>query len=631
MGTVNTKVSKKFDFGGYATKYDIKCSDGRTIRKGAFKHCDGLTVPLVWMHGHDDPALVLGHALLESREDGVYAYGKFNNNEKALAAKEGVENGDITKLSIYANGLKQTKTSPFTSDVTHGSIKELSLVLAGANEGAVIDFPTLSHSDYESEGDAIIYGADLIDIGEFELEFSHADSADSDDDNNNDDSEGDKEEKEVPDTKERSVADVYNEMTDEQKTAVKWYVNEAVKAVAHADDDGETFDENDNPEGGNEEMKHNAFENDVKTGDYIAHAEDLRNDISALFADDKKLRQVTSLKDTILSHAEQTYGIKDIEFLFPEAKAISNEPDFIKRDTDWVYVFMNAATKRPFARIKTIHADITADEARAKGYTKGNRKVEEVFELLKRTTDPQTIYKKQKIDRDDMLDITDLNIVAFLKKEMRTMLDEEIARAALVSDGRGVASDDKIKEDHIRPIWTDDELYSIHKTIDVNSNASDAKKAKEFILAAIRGRKEFKGSAGPILFTTTDWLTEMLLLTDGTGRDLYEDQNKLATKLRVSRIVEVEVMEGLTRTVTESGTEVTKALAGIIVNPKDYSFGANKGGEVNMFDDFDIDFNQYKYLMETRVSGALTKPKSALVLEFNVESAGGNDDNEPQG
>jgi hypothetical protein len=378
-------------------------------------------------------------------------------------------------------------------------------------------------------------------------------------------------------------------------------------------------------------MKHHPFEDDVQAGNYIAHAEDLRNDISALFADDKKLRQVTSLKDTILSHAEQTYGIKDIEFLFPEAKAISNEPDFIKRDTDWVYVFMNAATKRPFARIKTIHADITADEARAKGYTKGNRKVEEVFELLKRTTDPQTIYKKQKIDRDDMLDITDLNIVAFLKKEMRTMLDEEIARAALVSDGRGVASDDKIKEDHIRPIWTDDELYSIHKTIDVNSNASDAKKAKEFILAAIRGRKEFKGSAGPILFTTTDWLTEMLLLTDGTGRDLYEDQNKLATKLRVSRIVEVEVMEGLTRTVTESGTEVTKALAGIIVNPKDYSFGANKGGEVNMFDDFDIDFNQYKYLMETRVSGALTKPKSALVLEFNVESTGGNDDNEPQG
>ena len=620
------------DFSGYATRYDVPCADGRTIRKGAFADDNGKTVPLVWMHGHKNVRDVLGHALLESRPDGMYAYGFLNDTDNGKYAKTGIQHKDITKLSIFASGLKQNRTGPLSADVTHGSIKELSLVLAGANEGAYIDFVSMAHSDYDDgdAGDAIIYAGDdcLLHEGDGEIvnqpeegeTLEHADKPEEK-------SEEKKEEPKMADEtkKDLTVAEVYDAMTEDQKLACAFIAQQMVEeatSAEHADEDGETFD---NEEGDNTMIYH-AFEGqniDGYSDDVLAHAAQFKEDVKALFADTAKLRQITSLKETFLSHDDPAYGITNIGLLFPDAKNLYDEPDFIKRETGWVYSFLNGTKKTPFSKIKSPWADITQDAARAKGYIKATQKWPEVFPIFSRSTGPCTIYKMQKLDRDDIIDITDFNVVVWLKKEMRLMLDEERARAALVGDGRLVDDPYKIKEDCIRPIYTDDDIFAHHVRVKHKASASDAKKAEQFIEAAIRARKNFKGTAGPVLYVTTDMLTEMLLLKDGVGRDLYETVDKLATKLRVSKIEEVEVMEGLQRTVeNDDHTTSDLSLAGIIVNPIDYTFGADKGGEVNLFDDFDIDFNQYKYLMEVRCSGALMKPKSALVLEFEEEAAG---------
>ena len=618
---------RKCDFSGYATRYNVACSDGRTIRNSAFDHEDGKVVPLVWSHDHKSLGNVLGHALLERRKDGVYAYGFFNSDVEGQKAKVRVQNGDITKLSIFASGLKQNRTSALTADVTHGSIKELSLVLAGANEGAYIDFHTMAHSDYEMEdaGDATIYAGDdsLIHMGFDENDVEEDETLSHEDDSKKEDTKMADEAKKD----DLTVAEVYNSMTEEQKLACAFIAQQMVEeaTASHADDNGETFED---LEGGTEEMKHNAFEGPAVvvnglTGDTLAHAEQFAADVQELFKDTSKLRQITSLRDVFLQHDDPAYGITNIGYLFPDAKNLYNEPEFIKRETGWVYTFLNATRKTPFSRIKSLWADITEDAARAKGYIKATQKWPEVFPIFNRTTEPQTIYKLQKFDRDDIIDVTTINVVAWVKKEMRLMLDEERARAALVGDGRAVDAQFKIKEDKIRPIYTDNDIFAHHATILHKANASAAKKAELFIEAAIRNRKHLKGTSGPTLFITTDALTEMLLLKDGVGRDLYETRDKLATKLGVSKIEEVEVMEGLTRTVEdELHNTHTLTLAGIIVNPVDYTFGADNGGEVNMFDDFDINFNQYEYLMECRCSGALIKPKSALVLEFEEEAQG---------
>ena len=629
---MDTPNKRNCDFSGYATRYNVLCSDGRTIKNSAFDWQDGQVVPLVWSHDHKTLGNVLGHALLERRKDGMYAYGYFNDTTNGVNAKTLVEHGDITKLSINATGLKQKRTSAMTADVMHGEIKELSLVLAGANEGAYIDFHTMSHSDYDDEeaGDATIYAGNdsLIHIGfdegeaPKEEELSHEDTTK-------------KEEPKMADEnkKDLTVAEVYDGMTEDQKLACAFIAQQMVEEATsseHSDDDGENFDY----EEGEYVMKHNAFDNTLSgntmtangmTVDQLQHAMEFKEAVVDLFNDQARLRQITSLRDTLM-HAdpeEEQYGITNIGYLFPDYKNLYDEPEFIKRETGWVYTFLNSTRKTPFSRIKSLWADITEDAARAKGYIKATQKWPEVFPIFNRTTDPQTIYKLQKFDRDDLIDVTSLNVVAWVKKEMRLMLDEERARAALVGDGRLPDAQFKIDPTHIRPIYTDDDIFAHHVRIMHGATDSAAKKAEKFIEAAIRNRKYFKGTSGPTLFITTDFLVEMLLLKDGVGRDLYETRDKLATKLGVSKIEEVEVMEGLTRTVTdEDHSTHDLSLAAIIVNPVDYTFGADKGGEINMFDDFDINFNQYEYLMEVRCSGALIRPKSALVFEYEQEAQG---------
>lgn len=563
----------KYDFTGWATKNNLRCSDGRTILQDAFKHNDGQTVPLVWNHQHNDSHNVLGHALLENRTEGVYAYCKFNDTEAGQNAKALVQHGDVTALSIYANQLKQNG-----GNVQHGVIREVSLVLAGANPGAFID-SVLRHGE-SSDEEAVIY------TGE-NLELSHAEE------NQNEPEKGGKEE---VDNKEKTIQDVVDSMSEEQKNVMYALIGKALEdnAVQHSN--------NNENNGGEEEMKHNVFENDNKQGNNtLSHAE-----METIFTDAKRFG---SLKESVLQHSEQ-FGIENIDYLFPDHKTLNNTPEFVKRDTDWVSVVMGGVHHTPFSRIKSMQADLREDEARARGYMKGKLKKEEVFSLLKRTTDPQTIYKKQKLHRDDVLDITSFDVVAWLKSEMRMMLDEEIARAILVGDGRLSSDDDKIQENHIRPIYKEEELYCIHKTLDHQDGDAD-KRAKTFIKTAIKARKDYKGSGQPTLFCSEDLLTDMLLLEDNNGRVIYDSEAKLATALRVSKIVTVPVMENVSR--EERG--VTKDLLGIIVNLKDYNVGADKGGAVSMFEDFDIDYNAQKYLIETRCSGALIKPFSAIVIE----------------
>lgn len=574
----------KYDFSGWATKNNLKCSDGRTILENAFADQDGKKVPLVWNHQHNAVDNVLGHAVLENRPEGVYAYCTLNDTPAGKSAKSLIHNKDISALSIYANRLKQNG-----SNVTHGVIREVSLVLAGANPGAFID-NIMSHSENGDDIDeAVIYTG-------LELELSHSDEQKEPVPEKKPEVDNKKEESKVDDNKgEKTIGEIFNTLTEEQKTVVYAMIGQAMEGgeAAHSEENEE--------DGGDEIMKHNVFEStDNQTQDNVlTHAE-----MEAIIKDAKRYG---SLKESVLQH-----GITQIDYLFPDHKTINNEPDFISRPMDWVSKVMGMVGKTPFSRVKTIHADITADEARALGYIKGKKKKEEVFTLLKRTTDPTTIYKKQKLDRDDVIDITDFDIVAFMKKEMRVMLDEEIARAILIGDGRLADSDDKIKEDKIRPVLTDDDLYSIKKELTVENTATADEKAKNFIRVAIKARKDYRGSGEPALFTTEDMLTDLLLLEDVNGRIIYDSVTKLATALRVSQIITVPVMEGCQRTDKDSKKH---DVLGLIVNLKDYKLGADKGGAINLFDDFDIDYNAQKYLIETRCSGALVKPYSAIVIE----------------
>lgn len=581
------------DFSGYATKSGLRCSDGRTIMPGAFSEQSGDRVPLVWQHGHGDPMNVLGHAQLEERPDGIYAYGYFNNTESATQAKSLVEHGDIVAMSIHANKLVEK-----SKNVLHGKIREVSLVLSGANPGALIDNVNIRHSDgdiEERDDEAIIY------TGE-KLSLTHAESSD-----NNANSNSEENDMATNNSSDKTVQDVFDDMTEEQKNVVYFMIGTALEeaGVSEEDDDESTESVSQSSDGTPFishkeafEMTRNVFEmaNSGSFGESLEHSNTSKSlshsEVSSIVNEAKK---IGSFKDAVLNHADE-YGIENIDILFPDARALSNNPDFIQRRTEWVAKVMSSIKKSPFSRIKTIHADITADEARARGYIKGNLKKEEVIKLLKRKTDPTTIYKKQKLDRDDILDITDLDVVAWLKAEMRIMLDEEIARAILIGDGRSSVSDDKIDEDKIRPIANDDALYAHPVTI------NDSATPTEIIEQLIRARGNYRGSGQPTLFTTLPFLTDMLLLKDSLGRRLYTSKEALASELMAKEIVEVEVMED---------TDIL----GIYVNLNDYTAGADRGGEISMFDDFDIDYNQNKYLIETRMSGALTKPMSAIVVK----------------
>ena len=583
-------MDNNFDFCGWATRNDLKCSDGRVIRRDAFKHNDGQQVPLVWSHQHSDVNDVLGHALLENRDEGVYAYCKFNDTESGRTAKLLVQHGDVNALSIYANQLQQQGPN-----VMHGNIRELSLVLAGANPGAFIE-SIIKHGE-ESDQEGIIYTGENITL-------AHAEEP-------TEKKEEPKEEKKDDSEKEKTIGDVLNTLTEEQKTAVYAIVGQAVR---HGDENSENDEDEEDTT-----MKHNLFDKDTQQQEenVISH-----DDMQAIIADAKRYG---SMKDSFLAHSTEieyapksgTYGINTPDFLFPEARNLNNPPEFIKREMGWVQKVMGGVHHSPFSRIKSMFADITEDDARAKGYIKGKLKKEEVFGLLKRTTTPTTIYKKQKMDRDDVIDITDFDVISWLKSEMRMMLDEEIARAILVGDGRSASSDDKINEMNIRPIWKDEDLFTIKSTIEVDASATADQRAKAFIRACIKSRKNYKGSGTPTLFTTDDVLTDCLLLEDLNGRVIYDTEEKLRTALRVSSIVTVPVMENLKR---DDGEGNNLDLMGIIVNLADYNVGADKGGAVNMFDDFDIDYNQQKYLIETRCSGALIKPFSAIVVEAKTKA-----------
>ena len=604
-------MGEKYDFSGWATVNDRKCTDGRTIKAGAFAHQDGAIVPLVWQHLHDSPSNVIGHAVLQNRPEGIYTYGSFNSTEDGMIAKELVQHGDITRLSINANRLKQNG-----GDVLHGNIREVSLVMSAANPGAFIDVPIIEHSDGElvESDEATIYMDEPI-------ELFHEESSES---------EGEKEKEVAEEKKEKTVQDVFDELNDEQKDVVYYMIGQALEDAGVSDegdeDEGEEAEHSDYE--GEDEMRHNVFDAETRQSNTLTHA-----DMELILKDAKRLG---SLKEAVLEHMDEggvlyhddeegagNYGIQaipstmapgyqtyGIDMLFPEYRNVgSNPPEFLQKDITWVTKVMNGVHHTPFSRIKSQFADISGEEARALGYIKGNMKKEEVFTLLKRTTDPQTVYKKQKLDRDDIIDITDFDVVAWIKGEMRQKLDEELARAYLIGDGRSTASDDKIHEQHIRPIWTDDDLFSVKVTVPQGEDASDT--AKNFIDSVIRSRKLYKGSGNPKLFTDEDHLSEMLLLEDGIGHKLYKSESELATTLRVSEIITVPDFENKTRD--------GKKLMGIIVNLTDYNVGADKGGSINLFDDFDIDYNQYKYLIETRCSGALVKPFSALVMEQAAE------------
>lgn len=562
------------DFSGYATKAGLVCSDGRTIMPDAFKHQDSMRVPLVWQHGHKDPENVLGHAILENRQDGVYAYAFFNKSAKAAHARELVEHKDINQMSIWANELIQRGKNVF-----HGAIREVSLVLSGANPGALIENVTIRHADGESvdlEDEAIIYtGLELEHSDKSsEKEIEHADGGDSG-------------------GSDKTVQDVYDSLTDEQKQVVHFMIGSAVEEVQaemKQDNLGDD-DANDNSKGN--EMKHNVFEGkdtDDKPSYTLSHA-----DIQGIVADATKLG---SLKEAVEGFA-LSHGIDDIDILFPDAKAVDAVPEWIKRRTEWVGEFLGATRKSPFSRIKTLSADLTFEEARAKGYVKGALKKEEWFGISKRVTTPTTVYKKQKLDRDDIVDITDFDVVAWLKAEMRVMLDEEIARAGLIGDGRDVAHEDKVNEQNIRPIATDHELF----VTTLNVNLDDASSSiAELVDALVENRRFYKGTGLPTMYTSEIYIAKILQLKDTLGRRIYKTLDEFATEVRVAKVVAVEVMED------------EPDLVCILVNPVDYVYGATRGGEVSMFDDFDIDYNQYKYLIETRLCGALTKLKSAIVV-----------------
>lgn len=575
---------EKYDFSGWATRNDIRCSDGRTIRRGAFAEQDGTTVPLVWNHNHVDADNVLGHAILENRDQGVYAYCSFNDTKQGNNAKELVTHGDICSLSIFANQLKQNG-----GDVIHGAIREVSLVLAGANPGAKIE-NIMAHGD-NSEEEAIIYN------DSDEINLAHSEEK----------------EKMEEENKEKTVKDVIDSMTEEQRNVMYALIGEAIESTkGELDEDQSNEEEN--------KMKHNAFENEDQTKkeetETLSHSEFMEIVSEA--------KRKGSMKDAFLEHniTEIPYlahSITNVGNLFPESKAVSRVPEVVDRDQTWVGNVMASVKHTPFSRIKSFYANITADEARAKGYVKGAKKVEEVITALKRTTDPQTIYKLQKMDRDDIIDITDFDVVAWLKGEMRGKLDEEIARAILIGDGRSSSSADKVDPLRIRPVYQDDTTYTIKRILTRASGADDSAFAKAFIKDVVKSRKEYKGSGNPTLYTTEDMLTSMLLIEDTTGRVIYDTIEKLKTALRVRDIVTVPVMENVGREDTSSHKKWN--LLGVLVNLSDYNVGADKGGSVNMFDDFDINYNKYEYLIETRCSGALVKPYSAITFEEEISTA----------
>ena len=583
-------MNKDYDFSGWATKNNLLCSDGRTILKDAFKNDDGVTVPLVWNHQHNDPSNILGHALLENRDEGVYAYCKFNDSEPGKNAKLLVEHGDVSALSIYANQLKQQG-----GNVLHGAIREVSLVLAGANPGAFID-SVIRHSediddenidDKDIDDEAIIYTGENICLAHAEKQMEETTKVME-------------EKKEMaPETKaeepkkEKTVQEVFDTLNEEQKKVVYALIGQVIEEAENKSSK--------DIEGGKKEMKHNVFENDKENQENVLQ----HSDIEAIFADAKRYG---SLKDSVLQH-----GITNIDYLFPEAKDINTAPEFIKRDMGWVEKVMRSVHHTPFSRIRSTFANITEEDARAKGYIKGKLKKDEVFSLLKRSTTPTTVYKKQKLDRDDVVDITDFDVVAWLKSEMRMMLDEELARAFLIGDGRISSSDDKINEQNIRPIYNDDDLYTVKAVIEVSQTATAEEKTKAFIKSVIKNRKEYKGTGSPTLYTTEDVVSDCLLLEDANGRFIYDSIDKLKNVLRVADIVTVPVMEGA------KGKNQGDLLA-ILVNLADYNVGADKGGAVNMFDDFDIDYNAQKYLIETRCSGALVKPYSAIAFEMKTSA-----------
>ena len=602
---------EKFDFSGWATKYDILCTDGRTIRHGAFEDCDGKKVPLVWMHNHNDPRNVIGYALLEGRKEGMYTYCSFNNSEMAHDAREAVVHGDVDSLSIYANQLKQNG-----GNVIHGVIREVSLVLAGANMGAHIDKPILAHGEDVKEDEAIIYneeGTLYLQHGEEETEeVEEPEETEETEEETEEEAEGesveelaeeaeesvehaDKEENMAEDN--RTVQDIFNGLSEEEKTVVYYLVGQAMQS---------------NGNDGGEEMKHNAFENDEP--EFVITHEDTQRifDRAKALGSLKQAFEEAMEEGGALTHAVTdddgqtvTYGIANLDYLFPDYKELNDRPDFIRRDDDWVNVFSEGVKKTPFSRIKTTHANITMDEARAKGYVKGTKKAEEVLLLLRRQVDPQTVYKKQKFDRDDLIDLNDTGVIAWVKAEMQDMLKEEIVRASLIGDGRSASDPDKIFPEHIKPVYTDDSLYTIR--VQVEDDNDKAVVAKNALKEIIRKRKLYKGSGNLTAFMSEDWLSEFLLLEDGFGHPLYKDEQELARKMRVGKIVTVPQLTDL----TYNGNDCIC----IMLDLKDYTWGMNEMGKTSFFDDFDIDYNQYKYLYETRLSGMLIKPYSAMVVE----------------
>lgn len=588
------KFDRPYDICGWATKFNVKCDDGRTIEPDAFNDCDGQIVPFIWQHDHDNPENVLGHALLQKRGDeGMYTYCWFNRSPRAKSSMELIKNGDINSFSIYANKLKHHPGG----SVYHGKIREVSLVLGGANPGALIEFPYLEHgADGEPcEDEAVIYMNSNIEqrapkyipppVPVFSTAMAHTAVPAQ---------QVSQEVKKMPANANATVKDVLDSFTEEQRNVMYFILGELLDEFGGSEDSG---------------MKHNVFDNDTHENS-LSHA-----DIGAIFENAKRRG---SLKEAVedyfgeeLSHAvfnddgtQQTYGVANINYLFPDYKELNTPPDWIKRDQDWVSTVMDGVHHTPYSRIKTTHANITMDEARALGYIKGDEKKEEVFDLLRRSVDPQTIYKKQALDKDDIRDITDFNVVAWIKGEMRKMLDEEAARAILIGDGRSNSDQYKIRPEHIKPIWGDDELYTI--PVHVTAGADISQTANNAIKSIIRSRRHYKGSGNLTYFTTEEWLCEMLLLEDGIGHPLYADKEALARKLRVNKIVTVPVMENQTKD--------GEALIGIIVDLRDYNVGADKGASVDMFEDFDIDFNKEKYLIETRFSGMLTKPYSAMAV-----------------
>ena len=576
---------KLFHFSGYATKVGLKCSDGRVISKDAFKHNDGETVPLVWQHLHNDPGNVLGHALLENREDGVYAYCTFNNTEAGQNAKELVEHGDIKALSIHANQLKEK-----SKNVLHGMIREVSLVLAGANPGALIDNLSIQHADGQEEtidNEAIIYSGQDISTKEVELDLE--------------------EEINHKDTEGETLGDIFETLSEKQKEAVYALIGKALEE-SDSDEELKQSDEDEDilehDEGGNDDMKKNIFDNSNENGAVGTLTHDQFSTIMAT------ANQLGSFKEAVLTHATE-YGIENIDVLFPDAKTLQKDPEWLKREDDWVSGVLSAVRKSPFSRVKSIFADMDIDTARAKGYIKTTEKKEVYFKAAKRVTTPQTIYVKQKLDRDDILDVTDFDIVAMVRFQLRTLLDEELAQAILIGDGREPEDQYKINEENIRPIWTEDDLYCVKETVSPIEDDKYARLVEEIAFT----HNNYKGSGAPVLYTTPEIHTKMLWIKDLNQRRIYESTASLAAAMRVSRIIEIPQLEDKTRV----DGEETKQLVAIKVNLKDYNIGADKGGQVATFDDFDIDFNQHKYLMETRVSGALTKAKCAQVYEFVKE------------